>query len=109
MRELRSYETENGRAPFEEWKNKLDRSIQFRLTAYLNRLLIGAAKNNTKSLGDGVFELKLNIGPGYRVYFGEDGEQIILLLLGGDKQSQFRDIIKAKGYWRNYNETFKKI
>ena len=58
---------------------------------------------NIRSLGDGVSELKVDFGPGYRVYFGEDGPRVVVLLIGGDKGSQQRDIAKAKDYWRDYN------
>jgi putative addiction module killer protein len=58
---------------------------------------------NTRALGSGVSELKIDFGPGYRVYFGEDGPKIVVLLLGGDKSSQERDIEKAKAFWEDYN------
>jgi len=54
------------------------------------------------SVGEGVHEMKIDSGPGYRVYFGEDGD-LIILLSGGDKASQDRDIAKAKPYLRDYN------
>ena len=77
---------------------------QARIDVYIKRVASGGSKNNIKSLGDGVFEIKINYGPGFRVYFGEVQNAIILLLLGGDKSSQKRDIIKAKSYWRQFNE-----
>jgi putative addiction module killer protein len=58
---------------------------------------------NTRALGTGVSELKIDFGPGYRVYYGEDGPTIVVLLLGGDKSSQERDIEKAKAFWEDYN------
>jgi putative addiction module killer protein len=57
---------------------------------------------NNRSLGGGVFELKISYGPGYRVYFAREKDRIILLLLGGDKSSQDKDIITAKGYWNDH-------
>lgn len=55
-----------------------------------------------KSIGDGVFELRISFGPGYRVYFGQDGPKVVVLLCGGDKRSQKRDIAKAKLLWMEY-------
>jgi putative addiction module killer protein len=81
---------------------RLDKTAQFKIDAYIKRTAMGAAKKNIRSLGDGVFEIKIDHGPGYRVYFGEVGGSIVLLLLGGDKSSQFTDIRKAKDFWRNY-------
>jgi len=63
---------------------------------------MGGAKKNIRPLGGGLFEIKIDHGPGYRVYFGETGNTVILLLLGGDKSTQFRDIRQAKDFWRSY-------
>ena len=57
-----------------------------------------------KGVGEGIFELRLFFGPGYRVYFAEDGDTIVLLLCGGDKSSQSRDIELAKQCWKDYKE-----
>jgi putative addiction module killer protein len=67
----------------------------------LNRIQAGTFAN-CASVGEGVYEMKVDYGPGYRVYFGEDGD-LIILLAGGDKDSQARDVAKAKEYWRDYN------
>jgi len=56
-----------------------------------------------RSVGDGVTELVIDFGPGYRIYFGQDGMELIVLLAGGEKKSQQADIERAKRYWRNYN------
>jgi len=102
-RELHSYTTEDGRCPFEDWLSGL-RDVAGRaiVRKRLNRIRLGNL-GNTRSIGDGVWELKIDFGPGYRVYFGEDGRRIVVLLMGGDKGSQDRDILKAKEYWRDYN------
>jgi putative addiction module killer protein len=55
-----------------------------------------------KSVGEGVYELRFFFGKGYRVYFGEDGDTIVVLLQGGDKSSQSKDITKARAYWKDY-------
>ncbi len=59
----------NGNEPFEDWISKLDETTQARIYVYLHRLLEGGGKHNVKSIGDNLFELKINFGPGYRVYF----------------------------------------
>ena len=102
-RELLNYITEDGRCPFEDWLNGLkDVSGRALIRKRLNRVRLGNL-GNVRSLGDGVLEFKVDFGPGYRVYFGEDGPRIVVLLIGGDKGSQQRDILKAKEYWRDYN------
>lgn len=72
------------------------------IDAYIDRVAIGGGRKNIRALKDGLFEIKVDKGPGWRVYFGEDGKSIILLLLGGNKTDQNRDIKKAKEYWRMY-------
>ena len=67
----------------------------------LNRVRMGNL-GDCRSVGDGVKELRIAFGPGYRVYFGEDGETIVVLLCGGDKSSQEADIRRAKEYWIDY-------
>ncbi len=101
-KELLIYETADGRSPFEEWLSCLrDVTGRALIRKRINRVRLGNLGKN-RSLGDGVWELKIDFGPGYRVYYGEDGPRIVVLLCGGDKGSQERDIAKAKDYWRNY-------
>jgi putative addiction module killer protein len=99
------YQTADHRRPFEEW---LDRqaadartyaAIQSRLDR-IERGLLG----DWKSVGDGVFELRIDHGPGHRIYFGRDGQTVIVLLCGGDKGAQGREIRAAKTYWRDYEK-----
>jgi len=78
-----------------------DRDARHRITVRLNRLSMGLS-GDWKSLQDGVFELRVDYGPGYRVYFGYDGQKLVLLLCGGDKKTQDRDIRLAKTYWKNH-------
>jgi putative addiction module killer protein len=90
-RELLNYITEDERCPFEDWLDELkDVTGRALIRKRLNRVRLGNL-GNVRNLGDGVSELKVDFGPGYRVYFGEDGPKIVVLLLGGDKGSQQRD------------------
>lgn len=102
MIEIRDYLTENGKRPFVDWLESLkDIKARAIIKARLGRVQIGNF-GDYKPVGDGVHELRIDHGPGYRVYFGRDGQKVILLLLGGSKGTQERDIAKAKEYWRDY-------
>ena len=93
---------EDGVEPFLRWLRRLrDAQARSVIRTKLNRLQSGNF-SNCEPVGEGVHELKIAFGPGYRVYFGTDGE-VIVLLTGGDKDSQGRDIAKAKEYWADYN------
>lgn len=92
--EIREY-TRDNRAFFSEWLNDLDRTVKARVLTRIDRVARGNM-GDTRSVGDGVFELRLDFGPGYRVYFGREGQEVIILLLGGDKDSQSKDIERAK-------------
>ncbi|MFL5813959.1 MAG: type II toxin-antitoxin system RelE/ParE family toxin [Bdellovibrionia bacterium] len=102
MRRVEYFQTEAGREPFREWLQALDKVSRRKIHAFIIRLAAGGAKKNVRSLGDGIFEIKVDYGPGYRIYFGEASRELILLLVGGDKSSQFRDIRQAKEYWSKY-------
>jgi len=99
--ELREYVDELGRSRHARWLKPLDKSTRARITVALWRLSIGNL-SNVKGVGSGVSELKLDFGPGYRVYFGRDGERLILLLGGGTKHQQQKDIEQAKASWLAY-------
>ena len=77
------------------FRNIREKVVQSRIVARIERVQLGNL-GDVKSVGDGVHELRLDFGPGYRVYFARAGETIILLLCGGDKSSQARDIVRAK-------------
>jgi putative addiction module killer protein len=101
-KELRTYETADGKCPFDEWLDGLkDRTTRARIASRLNRVALGNL-GDVKSVGDGVSELRLVFGSGYRIYFTQDGDKIILLLCGGDKGSQVGDIRTAKAYLEDY-------
>lgn len=103
-REVQYHQTPSGREPFTEWYDSLrDLKTQNRIDKRLERIERGNL-GEYKSVGDGVFELILNFGPGYRIYFGEVDRTIVLLLCGGGKRSQDRDIERAKNYWLQYME-----
>jgi putative addiction module killer protein len=102
LREIRYYVTENGVSPFTEWFMSLrDRRAQSKIELRLRRVELGNL-GDCKALGSGLYELRVDTGPGYRIYFGEVGSTILLLLCGGDKSTQDRDIKKAQLYWSLY-------
>lgn len=101
--QVREYIDEKGMSPFRKWLKKLGKSVQPKIQAKVLRIEQGNLGDH-KALGDGVWEVRMNVGPGYRLYFGKAGKQIILLLLGGDKGSQKTDVKKAKEYWIEYKE-----
>ena len=101
-RDVQVYQTTDGREPFNEWLVSIrDIETQARIRARLERLEDGNL-GDCQSVGEGVFELRIHFGAGYRVYFGQIGNTIILLLCGGDKSSQRQDIKRAKTYWMEY-------
>ncbi|MEH1853403.1 MAG: type II toxin-antitoxin system RelE/ParE family toxin [Nostoc sp.] len=101
-KEVRNYLTHNGINPFFEWFDSLrDRKAKAKIRARLDRVEAGNF-GDCKSVGDGVFELRIDYSSGYRVYFGQEGSAIIILLCGGDKSTQEKDIDKAKEYWEDY-------
>lgn len=97
------YTDEKGDAPFEEWLFSLDTSLQLRVIARLDRMRDGNF-GDSKILQGGIIELRLHFGSGYRVYYGKIGKRIVLLLCGGEKGSQQRDINKALKFWKDYKE-----
>jgi putative addiction module killer protein len=100
--ELREYLTADGRSPFADWLDGLrDRRARARIDTRLARVRLGNL-GDYQSVGDGVYELRVFYGPGYRVYFGFEAQRVILLLAGGIKDTQPRDIAAAKSYWANY-------
>ena len=106
-REIQIYRDQNGREPFTDWFEAIrDLKMLNRIQARLDRLESGNL-GDCHSVGNGVFELRFQFGPGYRIYFGEVDNTIVLLLCGGDKSSQTRDIQRAKIYWQAYKEARK--
>ena len=101
MLELRYYLAAEGRSPFEEWFTGLDAAAAAKVTVAVTRLGQGNL-SNVKAVGEGVLEYRIDWGPGYRIYFGRDGEVLVILLIGGTKRRQQRDIATAKVLWADY-------
>jgi putative addiction module killer protein len=103
------YLTTSGRCPFQTWIESVkSRVVKAAVAARINRIRSGTL-GDWKSVGDGVFELRVDVGPGYRVYFGRDGKTVVILLNAGEKRSQESDIKRAKGYWRDYETRTKGV
>ena len=100
---IREYLTTVEKNPFREWINSLDLNIKAKIQARIFRFETGNL-GDYKSVGKGVFGARLDFGPGYRLYFGLEGNNIILLLMGGDKRTQKRNITKAHQFWNNYQK-----
>jgi putative addiction module killer protein len=101
--ELRSFVDRNGRVPFQVWVDALDKQAQAKITVALTRLARGN-RSQVKGVGSGVAELKVDFGPGYRIYFGQDAQTLVILLAGGTKKRQGEDITTAKSRWAEYKE-----
>ena len=92
-----------GRNPFRRWFDGLDAQAAAGVTVAIERLAEGNV-SNVKSIGEGAAELKINRGPGYRIYFGWDGKVLVILLGGGTKRRQQNDIEAALRCWRDYKK-----
>ena len=104
MIEIRRYRTAGGRELFTDWLSGLrDRQARARILVRLERLELGNF-GDCKPVGSGVSELRVDWGPGYRVYFGRDGQTVVVLLCGGDKRKQDADIKKAVELWQEYEK-----
>lgn len=95
---------ESGHSPFADWFNSLDAVTAARIDKYIRRLEAGNF-GAAKALNEGVCELRLDFGPGYRVYYGRDGKTIIILLGGGSKRRQSTDIAAAIERWKKYKQS----
>jgi putative addiction module killer protein len=93
------FKTSDGRAPFKEWLDNItDQATSAAIVQRLTRLRLGLF-GDCKAVGGGVSELRINHGPGYRVYFALSGDEVVLILVGGTKQTQRKDIKTAQKYW----------
>lgn len=102
-RKIVMLELDNGKVPFVIWYARLATALQRAVDARLTRLAVGNFGDH-KSIGVGVYELRIMKGPGLRVYYGLRGTELVVLIGGGDKASQRKDIERAKSLWRKYNE-----
>jgi putative addiction module killer protein len=101
--QITDYLTEDGRAPLKEWlANLADRQARARVLVRIQRMSAGNF-GDCKPLTEGVWELRIDHGPGYRVYYARAGEKLLLLLVGGDKRKQRSDIDTALAYWKDWN------
>ena len=102
MIELRRYQLEDTRTPITEWLSSLrDARARAQIEVRFRRVSAGNF-GDCKSVGDGISELRIDIGAGYRVYYGKHGLELVLLLCGGNKDSQPSDIALAKTYWADW-------
>ena len=101
MIDLVQYETATGACPFADWFDGLDSRAALKVRAALARIEAGNP-GDAKAVGEGVLERRIDWGPGYRIYFGRDGERMVVLLVGGTKKRQQNDVKQAKAYWSDY-------
>jgi putative addiction module killer protein len=104
MPEVRYYVAADGQQPFGKWFEDLEPVARAKVTRAIVQLEQGNF-SNVKSVGEGVFEYRINFGPGYRVYFGQDGQTLVILLTGGTKKRQQRDIDEAHSCWKDYRQS----
>ncbi len=101
MIDVREYLDATGRSPYGAWFDNLNAEAAAKITTAVTRISLGNF-SNVEGVGSGVFEYKLDFGPGYRIYFGKNGEALVILLGGGTKRRQQRDINAALAKWQDY-------
>jgi len=101
MLEVKECVDELGKSPYAMWHDQLNARAAVKVSTALYRLEQGNF-SNTKGIGGGIFEYKIDFGPGYRIYFGKDGEHIVIILGGGTKKRQQQNMNAAKAYWQDY-------
>ena len=106
-REILNYTMPNGRSPYRQWYTRIkDEKAQIAISNRITRLRTGNF-GDFKRLGTNLYELRIHYGPGYRVYFGAFQNDIVILLCGGAKATQQRDIARAQNYWNDFLERMK--
>ena len=107
---VKIYQTKDHKEPYQEWFQSIVRKDKSTAARISNRLLRIEKEGNLgdqRTVGAGVFELKFRFGAGYRIYFGRVGDEVVILLSGGDKRTQTKDIEIAKRYWKDYKTRVK--
>lgn len=105
--EIRYYQTAFEKRPFQEWLDSLDTTLQQIVAVRLARIRRGLF-GDAEPVGEGVFELKLDVGPGCRIYYGKDGKVVVILLHAGQKNRQSADIKAAQAFWQDYSRRRKR-
>src|SRR5271169_4933073 len=103
MIEVREYLDQSGHNPFAAWSDRLNREAAAKVAAALARIQQGNL-SNAKGVGAGVHEYRIDFGPGYRIYFGKDGDRLVILVGGGTKKRQQEDISTALARWQDYKQ-----
>jgi putative addiction module killer protein len=106
--EIREYLKEDGKSPFAIWFHSLHAPAAAKIAIALSRMENGNF-SNVKGVGSGVYEYRIDFGPGYRIYLGKDGETLVILLGGGSKKKQQNDIEVAIAAWADYKKRKQKI
>jgi putative addiction module killer protein len=101
--EILEYLDRNGRSPYAEWFESLSAPAGAKVAVAITRLAQGNF-SNVKGVGGGIYECRVNVGPGFRIYFGKDGERLVILLAGGTKKRQQKDIEDAMARWQDYKK-----
>jgi putative addiction module killer protein len=102
--EVLHYQTSDGRIPIREWLDSVTDPIAYAAIQIRQDRLARGLFGDCKPVGEGVWELRIDTGAGYRVYYAHSGKRTVLLLCGGDKRKQKADIKTAKAYWRDYEQ-----
>ena len=103
MLEVREYLDRGGHSPYAAWSDRLNREAAAKVAAALARIQQGNL-SNAKGVGAGVYEYRIDFGPGYRIYFGKDGDRLVILVGGGTKKRQQEDIATALARWQDYKQ-----
>ena len=102
---------DNGKSPYRKWESELNPPVRADIRTRINRIRLGNFGDCESIKGKGaagLYELRIHIGPGYRIYFGKIKDTVVIILCAGDKGSQEPNIKKAKEYWRLYKSSLKK-